>query len=250
MGYRSKAVNKNTLKATIPPYRFDIMHQVDLVEDIVMAYGFENITPQYPEIATIGKPLAGSRVRSRVRDLMVGMGFQEIATYMLGNKDVLEKSLCDDGPHVEIIKPLSSEYAVMRGSLTPKLLQFLGNNVHCAFPQKVFEYGDVVKVEKGVPVTYTRLAAAISDYKVSFEDIQAVAVSLFKNLTKEIKFLAVTHPTFIEGRCAEMTVRGINIGTIGEVSPKVLIDFGIESPVGVLEIGMSSLIPLESLFLG
>jgi phenylalanyl-tRNA synthetase beta chain len=250
MGLKSDLSASGEITVAIPPYRIDIMHEVDLVEDLIMAYGLNNILPVYPKVNTIGKPLPGGRLKARARDLMIGMGFQEISTYLLGSKEVHEvKSLCDPGPHVEIIQPLSSEYAILRGSLTPKLLQFLGDNKHCAYPQKIFEYGDVVDIVGGIPVTFNHLAAAIADSRISFEDIQAVAAALFKNLSGEIKFSAAQRPPLIEGRTAEVTLEGRKIGMIGEALPTVLVSFGIESPVGLMELDMSSILGLESLSL-
>jgi len=248
MGFQSKPL-ENALDVEIPPYRVDVMHEVDLVEEVIMAYGLNNMQPEYPRVATTGKPMRGSRIESRIRDLMVGMGFQEISTFMLSSKEVEERALCKIVPHVEIIRPMSSEYSVLRSALTPKLLQFLGSNTHCAYPQKIFEYGDVVEVDVGVPITSTRLSAAISDYRVSFEDMQAVAAALFRNLTRDAQFSALSQDPLIEGRAAKIIVGGKDTGFVGEVSPGVLVDFGMESPAVIMEIDMSSLVPLESLFL-
>jgi phenylalanyl-tRNA synthetase beta chain len=250
MGFESRPASGKQLEVTIPPYRVDIIHEVDLVEDIIMAFGLNNMHSEFPAVASIGKPLFGSKFRSRVRDLMVGMSFQEISTYLLSNKALEDKALCGVTGAVEIEKPISSEYSAVRTSLLPKLLLFLGNNAHVPYPQRIFEYGDVVKVINGVAVTSTQLAAAISNYKVSFEDIQAVALSLFKNLSKEIEFRPIAREPFIDGRAAAVFIDDKKIGSLGEISPKILIDFGIDTPVGMMELHLSSLLSLESLFRG
>lgn len=251
MGLQSEAVGRDALEVTIPPYRLDILHEVDLVEDIVMAYGLNRMVPELPQVVTMGRPLTGSRLRSRIRDLMVGMGFQEVTTYILSSREVLEeKPLMHTRPLVEIIRPVSSEFSVLRDALMPKLLQFLGNNTHYSYPQKVFEYGDIVRVEKGMPPTSPHLSVAISNHKVSFEEIQAVAVALFKNLSKEVSFEPYTAEPFIQGRAAKIIMDGKYIGTIGEISPQVLVNFGMTCPVGAMECDLSSLAHLESLFRG
>jgi phenylalanyl-tRNA synthetase beta chain len=250
MGFESRPASGKQLEVTIPPYRVDIIHEVDLVEDIIMAFGLNNMHSEFPAVASIGKPLFGSKFRSRVRDLMVGMGFQEISTYLLSNKALEDKALCGVTGAVEIEKPISSEYSAIRTSLLPKLLLFLGNNAHVPYPQRIFEYGDVVKVVNGVAVTSTQLAAAISDYKVSFEDIQAVALSLFKNLSKEIEFRPIAREPFIDGRAAAVFIDDKKIGSLGEIYPRLLIDFRIDTPVGMMELNLSSLLSLESLFRG
>jgi phenylalanyl-tRNA synthetase beta chain len=251
MGLQSEAVGRDALEVTIPPYRVDILHEVDLVEDIMMAYDLNRIVPELPQVVTIGRPLAGSRLRSRIRDLMVGMGFQEVTTYILSSREVLEeKPLMQARPLIEIIRPVSSDFSVIRDALMPKLLQFLGNNAHYSYPQKIFEYGDVVSVEKGAPLTSPHFSVAIGDHKVSFEEIQAVAVVLFKNLSKEVSFKPFTAKHFIQGRAAKIIMDGKHIGTIGEISPQVLVNFSLTCPVGAMECDLSSLIYLESLFRG
>ncbi|MDD1766373.1 MAG: phenylalanine--tRNA ligase subunit beta [Candidatus Methanomethyliaceae archaeon] len=251
MGLQSETVGRDAIEVTIPPYRVDILHEVDLVEDIVMAYDLNRIVPELPQVMTMGRPLVGNRLRSRIRDLMVGMGFQEVTTYILSSREVLEeKPLIQARPLVEIIRPISSEFSVVRDTLMPKLLQFLGKNAHYSYPQKVFEYGDVVKVEKGIQLTLPHLSVAISDHKISFEEIQAIAVVLFKNLSEEVSFKPYSAKHYIQGRAAEIIMDDKHIGTIGEISPQVLINFGMNSPVGAMECNLSSLIRLESLFRG
>jgi phenylalanyl-tRNA synthetase beta chain len=250
MGMRVSSAKKGLFEVSIPPYRFDIMHEVDLVEDVIMAYGLNRIPPQHSPTTAIGKRLTGSRLRSRVRDLMVGMGFQEISTYVLTNEETSARSMADKGPHVVIEKPISNEYSTVRGSLIPKLLAFIASNSHQPCPQKIFEYGDAVNIRDGLAVASTLLSAAISDYTVSFEEIQAVSSSLFKNLASELSYTATEEDAFISGRCARVMVSGKPIGTIGEVKPSVLTGFNIVSPTAMMELETSALPHLESLFLG
>lgn len=250
MGMKSSRGRGGSLVVKVPPYRFDIMHEVDLVEDVIMAYGLNEIEPQYPPSSAIGRRLVGSLLRKRARDLMVGMSFQEISTYMLTSREDSMKSLSDPGPHAEIEKPISMEYSMVRGSLLPKLLTFLASNSHHPCPQKIFEYGDVVNVRNGRAIASTLLSAAISDHSVSFEDIQAVSSALLKNLSSEVSYEAADDEAFIRGRCARVLVEGKPIGIIGESNPAILIKFGISNPTAMMELEMSKLQNLESLFLG
>lgn len=248
MGYSSSEGKGGELEVLIPPYRIDVLHEVDLVEDVVIAYGLNRMEPEFPRLMTIGKPIKGSRLRRRVRDLMVGMGFQEISTYHLSSRDLMEeKSLMPKRELIEIIKPISLEYTVLRDTLLPKLLQFLGLNTHIDYPQKVFEYGFIVGERDGRPENIPHLGAAISDDKLSFEEMQAVVAALLKGVSKEARFSAFSSPTFIEGRAARIHVDGEDIGVVGETSPQVLVNFGMSCPVLLLELDMSPLLDLESL---
>ncbi len=242
MGHEVLQIEGDRFEVWSPPYRADILHEVDLVEDIVIAIGLNNINPEAPKVATVGRPLKGSRMRRRIRDLMVGMGFQEVVTYILSNKSVLEdKALMEKRAFVELVNPVSSEFAVLRDCILPKILQFLGQNIHHPYPQRVFEYGDVVFIDGGLAKVSTYLAAAIVDHKVSYEDIQAVAASLFRNLSKQIKFEPYDRYPFLEGRAAKIIIEEIEIGFVGEISPQVLVNFGLEFPVGALECDLSAM---------
>ncbi|MGQ9759715.1 MAG: phenylalanine--tRNA ligase subunit beta [Candidatus Methanomethylicaceae archaeon] len=243
MGHEAKEKGEGEFEVYTPPYRADILHEVDQVEDIVIAIGLNNITPEAPKVATIGRAIRGSKARKRIRDLMVGMGFQEVTTYLLSNRSVLEeKPLMEKRALVELINPVSSEYAVLRDCILPKLLQFLSQNTHYSYPQKIFEYGDVVTIDGSLAKVKTHLAAAIADHRVSYEEIQAVAAALFRNISRPIWFEPLSGYPFIPGRVAKIITDGREIGCVGEISPQVLVNFGLECPVGALECDLSELL--------
>ncbi len=248
MGYACSEPNGDAIEVLVPPYRVDVLHEVDLVEDVVIAYGLNRIEPEFPRLMTFGKPLPGSRLAARVRDLMIGMGFQEVSTYHLASREVMvEKPMLPERNLIEVIKPASLEYTVLRDALLPKLLQLLGMNTHVEYPQKIFEYGVVVKERGGRPENIPHLGAAISDDRLSFEEMQAVAAALFRGLSKEATFSHLASPPFIDGRAAKVSVDGVDVGVVGETSPQVLVNFGMTCPVLLLELDMSPLLHLESL---
>ncbi|MCQ5377151.1 MAG: phenylalanine--tRNA ligase subunit beta [Candidatus Methanomethylicia archaeon] len=251
MGHRPRKPMGREIIVEVPPYRVDILHEVDLIEDLIMAFGLNNVPPEYPAVATEGSLLPGNRLRSRVRDLLVGAGFQEIATYMLTSREVMvDKPKLPQRRFVEIASPVSSDYTLVRDLLLPKILDFLGRNAHVNYPQRVFEYSLVVRESSGGPADLEHVAAAISDHKVSFEEIQAVAAALMKGISKEASFRPLSSPPFIEGRAAEIIVDGARVGALGEVNPEALVNFGIQCPVAAIELEIYRFIPLESLFRG
>jgi len=88
------AVAGDTLKVNVPRYRTDVMHPMDLVEDIAIAYGYDNVVPVIPDIASPAgeDPL---EVFSRgLRNFMVGFGFQEVLTFMMSNREKLFTRMC------------------------------------------------------------------------------------------------------------------------------------------------------------
>ena len=213
MGYGVAQVKGNTLSVLIPPYRCDILHEIDLVEDVAIAYGYDKLEPIIPLTATMGGELEVSRLARKVRDFMVGLGFQEVMNYVMSNKTLLfTKMRIEDEKVAEVSNPTSAEYSALRNWLLPSLLNLLGYNKHVSYPQKIFECGDTVILDEEEPTkTHTRrkLAAAICDYKVSYEDIQSILYTFLKNLGVETwKVERTEHNSFIQGRVATSAVSG------------------------------------------
>lgn len=239
-------IKGSNLKLTIPSYRYDIMHQVDLVEDIIMMYGYDRIKPEPPKTLTYGKINTKTKFTRKVRDLMVGFGFHEIANYILTSKELqTSKMEVTDLDPIEISNPLTSEFSVLRRWLLPGLLNFLANNTHIEYPQKIFECGDVIDLDeqaetktKDVP----RLAAAITEYKKSYETIQSIVYALLKSLNvKNWTVERKEHPSFTRGRTASIVINGEEIGFMGEINPQVLENFKIPNPTVAFEITLPHL---------
>ncbi len=247
MRLEAKQIDEDVVRVYIPPWRVDFLHEVDVAEEVAMAHGYNRVEPSLPDIMTIGEELKLNEVTNKVRDLMVGMGFQEVINYMLTNKETLFKNmLTPEQPVVEVEKPVSERYTVLRTWLTPGLLAFLGRNTHEPYPQKVFEVGDVVLIdEKSETKTKDerRVAAAVTDYSVSYEDIQAPLYTLLNLLDVEFDVTECNHPSLIPGRAANILDRdGRVIGFLGEVKPEVLLNFKVISPVAVFELSLSSIL--------
>ncbi len=234
-------IKRRHLTLIIPTYRSDILHQADLVEDIIIAYGYDKVKPEIPKTLTYGKLLSKTKFTRKVRELMVGFGLQEIANYIMTSKELqTSKMEVTELKPIEILNPLTSEFAVMRRWLLPGLLNFLSNNTHIEYPQKIFECGDIIEPDEQAE-TGTKdvlsLSTAISEYKASYETIQSLLYSLMKNL--KVNGWTVKrreHPSFITGRIASITVDEEEIGLMGEINPKVLENFKIPNPTIAFEI--------------
>jgi phenylalanyl-tRNA synthetase beta chain len=244
MRFDAKVYRNKKIEVIIPPYRCDILHPIDIVEDVIIGYGYDNVEPEIPQTLTFGKEIDRSKYIRKIRDLMVGFGFQEIMSYLLTSKeDQISKMGLKDTDIVELANPMTSEYSVLRKWIIPCILRFLSLNTHVEYPQKIFECGDII-VENDETITKTRqetrLAGAICDDKVSYEDIQAVVYGLLQNLAvKKWKIQAKTHPSFIEGRTASILFGKDQIAILGEIHPQVLVNFGIRNSTVAFEINLN-----------
>ena len=226
------------IKATIPPYRIDILHPIDLIEEIACAYGLNNMKPSMPNITTIGEVSRIEKKSRKAREAMIGLGFQEVASFILSSrKRMLEKS-------IELQNPVSEEYNCLRNSLIPKMLEFFQSNKHYELPQKIFEAGEVVLLtNKGETKTRTEkhLAGAIISQNTGYTEIKSNCEAFLKNMGVKPEFKKIEKNYFIKGRAAEIIYKGKKIGEIGEIHPETLEKFELENPVALLEINLEKI---------
>ncbi|MBN2517809.1 MAG: phenylalanine--tRNA ligase subunit beta [Candidatus Altiarchaeota archaeon] len=236
MGYGLKNASETVLDVLVPPYRSDVLHPMDIVEDLAIAYGYENFAPKETDMATVGEELEFEAYSSKIRNLMIGLGFQEIVSFALTNEDALKKAgLVDTNTAVRIKNPRTVDFTLVRPSLIPGMLDTLAYNKKKRIPQKLFELDDVVAGKKDY-ANRRRLCFCILDWEVNFSQAQSVVESLLGNIKVGIKLRGMKAETFIPGRCAEIVSGKDRIGILGEVHPQVLENFGIEYPVAMAEL--------------
>ncbi len=245
-GFGVEKISENTLKVLVPCYRVDVMHPVDLMEDIAIAYGYNDIEPLWRELPTTGGERPEQQLIDIARELMVGLGYQEILTYTLTSPECLfNKMNREKTPVVEIANPKVGTMTCLRNWLLPSLMEFLGNNQSVEFPQKIFELGKVTLLDE-MKETRTRdeewLTAATTHTNASFSEIKSALYAFFMNLGVNWQIKATFHPSFIEGRVGAVMVNGVNVGVLGEVNPQVLEAWNLENPVAALEISMQEVV--------
>lgn len=241
------AVKGRSLTVTYPAYRVDILHPADLVEEISIAYGYNKMEPIKPASNTYGRYLYTSEFYEKICEVMVGLGFSEVYNLLLTNEKAhYEIVLMDEERHVMLANPATREYTMLRTSLIPSLLSNLAMNKDNLYPQRIFELGDVVLPDEGVPekaVRRKRLAAATAHADAGYTEIKSVLDELFKQLGKTPAYSPISKKTFIEGRCASVIVDGVSVGVAGEIAPQVLENLGLAMPAAVFEIRIEELAP-------
>ena len=242
MRYGVSGIRKNVLTLLAPPYRGDLMHEVDLIEDIAIGYGYDELTPTLPKVATTGEREPIERISTKARRVLTGLGFMEVMTYTLTNPRTNFELMRVEGEAASIANPVSVEYTIVRTSLLPCLLSVLRENRRNPLPQRVFEIGDVVKLDKRAEtgaVDVRRAAGAIIGEGADLTNIRAVAEALLRELGVPYELRAIDHPSFLEGRAAEFVFRGKSLGIAGEIHPEVILGFELEHPVATFELELS-----------
>lgn len=241
-------IEGDTLRVLVPAYRVDILHPVDLVEEVVMGYGFDKLEPELMPPQHAGGEAPLEVFCRKLRELVAGFGFQEVQNYMLTSKDVLYALMeAPEIPSAEVQNPRQTQFSCLRTWLTPQLLQVLSRSKHADYPQRIFECGDVVLMDpesENRTREERRLALAMCDTRVSLTDILAVVDALMGLLGLECALKRAEHPSFIRGRYAVVEVEGLQLGFVGEVHPRVLVNWGLDRPVAVAELSVSTLYDL------
>jgi phenylalanyl-tRNA synthetase beta chain len=247
-GYKTKKKGKK-INLLYPAYRQDIMHERDIIEDVLISYGYNKIEPVIPKLPTIGEIDALEAFSNSVAKVLVGLGLQEILSYTLTNKDHLFEKMCIRGENAaEIESPVSANWCVFRTWLLPDLLYFFSQNKHNEYPQNIFEIDDAVVLD-GKKETRTRnvrkLAVALTDNIVSYEMIASFLDALMKNLDIKYEIKKHSHYSFINGRCGEIFVNNRSVGIIGEINPHVLNKWKLEKHVVAFELDISKMFEID-----
>lgn len=241
--FDAEVLNDNEVKAIIPAYRVDILHEVDIVENIAVQYHINSVEAKLPEINTVAYENDWFRSESIIREAMVGLGFQEIMSLMLTSEEAhYEKMNQEEKTHVQVARPITIDRTMIRTSLINSLMEFLEDNKHEDLPQKIFEIGDVLYLDdskENKTVSSKKLAALICHSTANFTEIKSVMTSVLSNLGYTMEISDSENKTFIEGRVADVegvSEKGYVKGFFGEISPEVITNFTLEYPVIGFEI--------------
>ncbi len=239
-GFQASPKGKDVLRVRIPCYRLDIMHQVDLVEDVAIALDLNKLEPHWPQIWTPGGLAAETERLDTVAELMVGLGFQELLTYSLTSPDSLEQRM--NSPHtrlVELKNPKMTTLTALRNWLLPSLMEFLSSNTHVDYPQRVFEIGTCAAPEGGAVgrvLNQSRLGAVTVHSTAGFTEIKASLDALLNSVGLDFSIAPQTHPSFLEGRSGVIVSDEKRIGMIGELHPETIRAWGLSLPAAAFEL--------------
>ncbi len=224
----------------IPAWRTDILHEVDIIEDVAIAYGYENFVPEIPEISTIGQEDPKEVIKRKISEILAGLDMLEVSNYHLTNKkDQFTKMGISEKQMKNFIELEGSktDYTILRKDLTHYLLKILSENIDSEYPQKIFETGTVFNDLNDINELH-RLATTIAPG--NFTEIKQVLEYLSKMINIEItlKEPQESPSHFIEGRVASIILENKEIGFIGEIHPKVLKNWKIKMPVALFELNL------------
>jgi len=240
---------KDCLEVEYPSYRQDIMHPVDVIEDILISYGYNKVTPILANLATTGEISPIEEFCEDIRELIPGFGAQELLNFTLTNKEILFRKMnLKEENCIEIANPVSNKWTNLRNAIIPSLMDFLEHNTSQEYPQQVYEVGDIVIInDRAETKTDTRkhLAWALADKEANFTKAKQIITYILTGLNIDFQIEEESNDSFITGRCARIIANKKVLGYFGEIHPKVLQNFSIEFPICALELDLTELFTLK-----
>ena len=243
---RLDAIQKGTkIQCTIPRYRFDVFGPMDIVEEIALGYGIDNLTPKLSPSQKLGEKSLMTKKLDIVSKITVGFGFTEALNSSLTSKKILFDFLNRDSSQmISVIDSKSQEHTILRDTILPGLIENLSKNIHESYPQKLFEVGTVFS--KAKPIHEAINLAGVIAYKESnYSEMKSILQSILKTgfkIDSKTKTPKDNVITFANGRHSDIFVGEKSVGTIGEINSDVLDNFKIRTSVVGFEIKLSGLI--------
>jgi phenylalanyl-tRNA synthetase beta chain len=222
---------------TIPAYRFDIFGSMDLVEEVALGYGIQNLEPTLSPSQTLGQKHPSSINLQSISSIMTGLGYMEALNSSLTSKQILyDNTQRDSSKIISVLDSKSLEHTILRDSLLPGLINSLAKNIHESYPQKLFEIGTIFNKTSSV-TEETHLCAVSSHKDANFSEIKSVLQSVIQSIFgKTCETKTTTHPTFEKGHVANITVDKKIIGIIGEISKSTKDNFKLRESIVSFEV--------------
>lgn len=246
-GYQAK-VSAGGLSVKLPPFRNDMMHDVDVAEDVAISLGYERFEPVMPSQFTVGGLSRLERAADRVRDIMVGIGFQEVISNVLDSRqDLVERMRLDStdrGAVVEVDNVMSQSFSCLRQWMVPSLLRVEATSPRAFYPHRLFEIGEAAIPDPAEELgsrTVSLLGGLIAHATANFSEAHSCLDLLMFYLNLPYTLEPDDHPSFLEGRSGRIICQGQGVGLIGELHPEVLEHWQIGMPSVAFELELDAL---------
>ncbi|MCC6127813.1 MAG: phenylalanine--tRNA ligase subunit beta [Chlamydiae bacterium] len=265
LGFTASLQEKDTWLVSIPPYRFDVQEEIDLVEEVARIYGYNAIDRKRPLYTTTSLPHDPAFLFERqLRERLISLGLQEVITADLISPKLSELAIEERAARVQFLQVLhakSEDYSILRPSLLPGFLQTVQYNMDQKNPSfEGFEIGRIYFEEKGKNIELSVAGIFLTgktgpqhwDQKppdTDFYDLKGLLENLFEALkVSDISYSASKHPSFHPGQQASIYLKGQLIGSFGQVHPTLLQPLDIRQSVLYAELLLSPLLAAQKPF--
>lgn len=232
-------VSNGRVRVLVPATRLDILHPVDLAEDVAIGLGYENFGSSLPEVQTFGSLRPIERASDHLKQMMIGYGYMEVTTLMLSNpEEQFDSMKVGRREVVEVQNPIGEAHTCIRWHLLPSLFEVIRKNKHRDLPQRIFEVGDVM-----IDLRRVRHLAGLSVHsRASFTEMKSLVQSVLRDISVEHDLTPLAEGLYISGRAASVVVGEREVGHFGEVSPEVITGMELGYPIGAFELDVDAML--------
>lgn len=253
-----KDVDEDTINLTVPTFKTDVLRPIDVVEEVIRAYGYCNIPSTTFPIA-MNEDILNTKehTKDKIKDLLIGLGLTEVVNLSFSlSKDISLMKLSTDKV-IKVLNPISQDQELLRQSLIPNLIQnCLFNFARGNKNLSIFEIGHIFEKSKESKIGFAeKKSLGIVLYgnatekelysqvrTVDFFDMKGIIKSLLSNLKiKSPKYEKISIPLLHKGKSAEILINNKKIGYLGELHPSITKSYKINTSVIVAEISIDAI---------
>ena len=238
----------------VPSFRPDLVRMADIAEEIGRSYGYNEIPTTAFKNATQGSYTPEMLLENKAGTLCRGLGYSEIITYSFTSPAVFDQIRLDaDSPlrkAMRIQNPLGEDTSIMRTIALPSMLEILSrNNAYHNRAVKLYELAKIYLPQENqlLPQEPKMLVLGTYGANETFFTLKGELEAIFAGLRLEkARYEAVKdNPSFHPGRCARVSIGGVDVGVMGQVHPLVAQNYGIDTDVYCAELNFSQMMQLQ-----
>ena len=237
----------------VPSFRPDLNLMADIAEEVGRSFGYNEIPTTELKMATQGGYSPMMLLRSKASGICRSLGYNEIITYSFVSPTIFDQiRLPQDSAlrnAMRIQNPLGEDTSIMRTVALPSMLDILArNNAYHNKSVKLYEMAKVyLPVEGALPAEPVMLVLGTYGANETFFTLKGELDAIFAGIrTQKVTYSAVKdNPSYHPGRCAMVTVGGVDVGYIGQIHPLVAANYGIDADVYCAEINFTKLFDLR-----
>jgi phenylalanyl-tRNA synthetase beta chain len=247
LGVANPGAVDGPIEVVVPSYRIDVKHEVDLIEDVAIAYGYHRLPSPLVPTMTVGEEFPERVIARGVSRVMIGLGFTEVMNFVLTNREehCTRMRLPEELGQVTIENPISVHQEMVRTHLLAGMMATFKQNKTREMPQRLFEVGDVVRAREDGTDQRPHLAIGSISPRADFAEVRSVVSALLHEFGVSAEVAPATDdeltPVFLAGRVAVLKIGGRRLGVLGEVHPEVILAWGLDHPVVLAELDLSVL---------
>ena len=238
----------------VPSFRPDLNLMADIAEEVGRSYGYNEIPTTAFKTSTQGGYSSEMKLEAKAGVLCRGLGYSEIITYSFVSPTIFDQiRLSADSPLRQAMKiqnPLGEDTSIMRTIALPSMLEILSrNNAYHNKAAKLYELAKIYLPVEGQPLPQEPKMLVLGTYGAgeTFFTLKGELEAIFSGLRlKKASYSAErNNPSYHPGRCAHVTIDGVDVGVLGQVHPLVAKNYGMESEVYCAEINFTKLLELQ-----